>query len=126
MRTKIKAFAAVVAATAGVLLAVSPAALAGPGALGGDASIQATCPTGGWSDKDKTGVDYSNTNANIRTGTGTNCTSVGQALPAHKLDLHCWKAGDAWTWTHLRDTVTGKQGWVRDDLLKGGGSRVQC
>jgi hypothetical protein len=55
---------------------------------------------------------------NIRTGPSTNCTSVGQGQATHDTVLHCFRIGtDGFIWTHLFDLDTGRQGYVRSDLL---------
>lgn len=64
---------------------------------------------------------------NIRTGSSTSCTSVGQAQASHTLDYYCYTVGnDGYTWTYLKDLSTGKLGWVRDDLLADDGSFYYC
>jgi hypothetical protein len=107
-----------------VLVGLAPAALAGPDTAGGGSAV-ASCPDRGWSDRDP-GTDHSTGAANIRTGPGTACTAVGQAQPSHQLDLHCFKNGQGGTWSHVRDTATGKQGWIKDSLLARGGSAYLC
>jgi len=122
MRNRIIAAVAAVAASA--LVSLAPPAAAGPG-LTGDVSAQVSCPDNGWSNKDPN-TGRTNTAANIRTGPSTVCASVGQAQTSHTLDLHCWKNGQNGTWSHVRDTVTGKQGWIKDSLPVGGGSYHPC
>ena len=43
-----------------------------------------------------------------------------------RADYLCYTPGDGGTWTYLRNTSTGDQGWVRDDLLPGYGSNTTC
>lgn len=124
MRTRIKTIAVVVAITGGALGSLGPSALAGPG-LTDDVSVQASCPDNGWSNKDPY-TDRARTASNIRTGPSTACTSLGQAQASHTLDLHCWKSGQNGTWSHVRNTVTGRQGWVKDSTLVGGGAVNEC
>ena len=59
--------------------------------------------------------------------------SVVPAIPAYKPvkgfttnvpSISCYTPGDGGTWTFLRNSSTGDQGWVRDDLLPGYGSNV--
>ncbi|HEX6342974.1 SH3 domain-containing protein [Umezawaea sp.] len=106
-------------------MSLAPSALAAPDEPGAGVSVRAACPNNNWSDKDG-GTDQSTGAANTRTGTGTNCTSVGQAQASHVLDLHCYTEGDGGTWSHIRNTVTGKQGWIKDSLLVNGGSIFHC
>ncbi|WP_394618650.1 hypothetical protein JNUCC0626_05985 [Lentzea sp. JNUCC 0626] len=78
------------------------------------------------SNKDsRTGKLFDGSNVNIRRGPHTACTSDGQGQLSHNVDYHCYTSGDAvtrggvtyLTWTYLRDTTTGVQGWVSDSLL---------
>ncbi len=91
-------------------------------------ALAASCPDNGWSILDGRVGHYFNTNAvNIRTGPSTSCTAVGQGQTSHNVQLDCWKSGGGgYTWSHLYDFTTGKQGWVRDDLLVGNGANVHC
>src|SRR4051812_22773792 len=104
MRTRIKTIAAVAAIAAGGLVSLAPSAFAAPAKPGGEVSVQASCPNNNWSNSDSR-TDHSTTAANIRTGTGTNCTAVGQAQTGHLLDMHCYTEGDGGTWSHVRDTA---------------------
>jgi hypothetical protein len=63
---------------------------------------------------------------NMRTGSSTSCTSRGLAYDSDVINYQCWTAGSDWTWTYARDVTTGRAGWMRDDLLTDGGSRVHC
>lgn len=78
------------------------------------------------SNKDaRSGQLFDASNVNIRRGPHTSCTSDGQGQLSHNVDYHCYAVGDAvtrngityTTWTYLRDTTTGVQGWVSDSLL---------
>ncbi|KPM50903.1 hypothetical protein CcI49_08910 [Frankia sp. CcI49] len=91
-------------------------------------ALAASCPDNGWGIYDGSTGYFFNTNAvNIRTGPGTGCTAVGQGQTSHYVQYDCYKLGDGgYTWTHLYDSTTGKQGWVRDDLLVGYGSNYHC
>jgi hypothetical protein len=87
----------------------------------------ATCPDRGWTIKDNSVGFFFNTNGvNIRTGPGTNCTSVGQGQRSHDVTFDCYKPGDGGTWTHLFDNSTGREGWVKDTLLVDNGSHIRC
>ncbi|MFD4669908.1 hypothetical protein ACFWNN_09245 [Lentzea sp. NPDC058450] len=84
------------------------------------------CTGHGHSNKDsRTGRLFDGSNVNIRRGPHTACTSDGQGQLTHNVDYHCYAIGDSvtrngvtyTTWTYLRDTTTGVQGWVSDSLL---------
>lgn len=95
--------------------------------LPGTPALAASCPDNGWSILDgRVGKFFNGNFINIRTGPSTNCTAVGQGQASHSVRLDCWKSGDDGTWSHLLDRTTGKQGWVRDDLLVALGARGQC
>ncbi len=112
---------AIVALTIGLAATVSAVLPASP-------ALAASCPDNGWSILDARIGQYFNTNyVNIRTGPSTACTAVGQGQQSHTVQLDCWKlGGGGYTWSHLYDFTTGKQGWVRDDLLVGYGANVHC
>ncbi|KOV84533.1 hypothetical protein [Nocardia sp. NRRL S-836] len=99
------------------------------------------CASPAHSNKDtRSGRFFDAGNVNIRRGPHTSsCTSDGQGQLTHNVDYHCWALGDSvtrngstyTTWTYLRDTTTGVQGWVSDaylDLNSNGlrGSLVAC
>jgi hypothetical protein len=73
----------------------------------------------------RSGRFFDGGNVNIRRGPHTSCTSDGQGQLTHNVDYHCYDVGDSVTrngvtyvtWTYLRDTTTGVQGWVSDSLL---------
>jgi hypothetical protein len=95
--------------------------------LPGTAALAASCPDNAWSIKDhRIGLYFNGNFINIRTGPSTLCTAVGQGQANHTVQLDCWKVGDGGTWSHLFDFNTGKEGWVRNDLLVGGGADVAC
>ncbi|MGI5498962.1 hypothetical protein [Lentzea sp. CA-135723] len=84
------------------------------------------CTGHGHSNKDsRSGQLFDGSNVNIRRGPHVGCTSDGQGQLSHNADYHCYAIGDAvtrngvtyTTWTYLRDTTTGVQGWVSDSLL---------
>lgn len=62
----------------------------------------------------------------LRSGPSNSCIQTGQGLPDQLAQYLCYTPGDGGTWTFLRNVSTGDQGWVRDDLLAGGGSQVPC
>lgn len=65
---------------------------------------------------------------NVRSGPSTDCAIVGVAGSVNKADYHCWVPGDESnenTWTYLR-FKDNHYGFVRDDLLDGYGSGVEC
>lgn len=77
---------------------------------------------------------FTGNGVNIRTGPhsppGLSCTSLGQGQRGDGADFHCWTFGDAvgdfTTWSWVRNTRTGVQGWVSDAFLSNGGSLVEC
>jgi hypothetical protein len=112
------------ALTALGLGAVATVAVVVPGA---DPAFAASCPDNAWSIKDgRAGNYFAGNGVRIRTGPSTRCTPVGQGQTSHDVQLDCWKPGDGGRWSHLYDFTTQKQGWVRNDLLKGGGANVRC
>jgi len=91
--------------------------------LPGSPALAATCPNNNWSIKDgRVGNFYSATNVNIRTGTGTNCTSVGQGQPSHTIRLDCYRSGDGGFWSHIYDFTTARGGWSKDEFIQGEGT----
>jgi hypothetical protein len=72
-------------------------------------------------------VDPARTAANQRSGSSTSCAILGVLQTSDNADYYCWtSSNDGFTWTYLRNIRTGVRGWVRDDLLKDGGSFVWC
>ncbi len=62
----------------------------------------------------------------LRSGPSNGCIQTGQGLHDQRADYLCYTPGDGGTWTFVRNTSTGEQGWVRDDQLPGYGSSVAC
>lgn len=62
----------------------------------------------------------------LRSGPSNSCIQTGQGLHDQLAQYLCYTPGEGGTWTFLRNTSTGEQGWVRDDLLAGDGSQVPC
>lgn len=62
----------------------------------------------------------------LRSGPSNSCIQTGQGLHDQRADYLCYTPGDGGTWTFLRNTSTGDQGWVRDDLLPRYGSDTPC
>ncbi|HEX6404090.1 MAG TPA: hypothetical protein VF003_13170 [Pseudonocardiaceae bacterium] len=62
----------------------------------------------------------------LRSGPSNSCIQTGQGLHDQRAQYLCYTPGDGGTWTYLRNTATGDQGWVRDDLLPSYGSNVPC
>ncbi|MBB3663555.1 MULTISPECIES: hypothetical protein [Prauserella salsuginis group] len=63
---------------------------------------------------------------NIRSGPSTGCGVVTQVGSTNKADYHCFDVGsDGKTWTFMRVKHTA-YGWVRDDVLRDGGSNKVC
>lgn len=62
----------------------------------------------------------------MRSGPSNSCIQTGQGVHDQRAQYLCYTPGDGGTWTFLRNTSTGDQGWVRDDQLAGYGSYVRC
>lgn len=78
-------------------------------------------------DKDASGwVSFPAGTTTLRSGPSNSCLQTGQGLHDQRAQYFCYLPGDGGTWTLLRNTSTGDQGWVRDDLLPGNGSDVPC
>ncbi|WP_407841250.1 SH3 domain-containing protein [Streptomyces sp. DSM 116496] len=118
LRTKVAAAAiGVIAATGGLVLPAT--AVAAP-------TGATACSSPGWSIKDgRTGNTTSNA-VNIRSGSSTGCTALGQAQIGHALRYDCYVSGENGTWSHIYDYATGYQGWIKDSLLSGNGASVYC
>jgi hypothetical protein len=54
--------------------------------------------------------------ARIRSHPHTNCTVRGHGNPGNVIDVHCY-AITGRQWWYVRNTTTGVQGWVRNDVL---------
>ncbi|MDQ1744054.1 MAG: hypothetical protein QOE23_2393 [Pseudonocardiales bacterium] len=91
-----------------------------------DATANAPCGTTAPDIDGSSYVSATSSAANIRTGSSTSCTSIGSLLAGQRIDYYCYTRTSTYTWSYLRDVATGKVGWVRDDLLPGGGSLVYC
>ncbi len=121
---------ALAAATASLAIA-APASAAAPASLekegpGVGASNTVSC---GLSYPAKDHHDWVNFPANtvtMRSGPSNSCIQTGQGLHDQKAQYLCYTPGDGGTWTYLRNTATGDQGWVRDDLLPYYGSDTPC
>jgi hypothetical protein len=62
----------------------------------------------------------------MRSGPSNACMQTGQGVHDQNAQYFCYTPGDGGTWTFLRNTSTGDQGWVRDDQLASYGSYVRC
>jgi hypothetical protein len=71
-------------------------------------------------------VNFPANTVTMRSGPSNSCIQTGQGLHDQRAQYLCYTPGDGGTWTFLRNTSTGDQGWVRDDLLPDYGSRVAC
>ena len=87
------------------------------------------------SNRDPNSGSFIENGTNIRRGPhyppGLSCASNGQGQAGQGADFHCFtQNGDefrGWTtWTWVRNTSTGVQGWVNDALLSGFGSFYLC
>jgi hypothetical protein len=77
-------------------------------------------------DKDHHWVNFPPNTVTLRSGPSNGCIQTGQGLHDQRAQYLCYIPGDGGTWTFLRNTATGDQGWVRDDLLPYYGSNVPC
>ncbi|GGM42200.1 hypothetical protein GCM10007977_049660 [Dactylosporangium sucinum] len=90
-------------------------------------AFAASCPDNNHPNLDgRAGNLFIASNARIRTGPSTNCTSVGQGQLNHWVTYYCWKNGDGGTWTYLYDWTINVSGWVSDSLLSQSGSQSSC
>ena len=71
-------------------------------------------------------VNFPANTVTMRSGPSNSCIQTGQGLHDQRAQYLCYTPGDGGTWTYLRNTATGDQGWVRDDLLPKYGSNVPC
>ena len=111
----------------GAVFAAPASAKPTPGS-GPDVGIQ-SCPQGAVDRDTRAGQFFDDNFVNIRTGPhnppGLSCTSLGQGQLTHNVQYWCFANGDTvtrgaetwFTWTFLRDTTTGVQGWVSDAYL---------
>ncbi|MGH3535397.1 MAG: SH3 domain-containing protein [Pseudonocardiaceae bacterium] len=77
--------------------------------------------------KDNSGwVNFPANTVTLRSGPSNSCIQTGQGVHDQRAQYLCYTPGDGGTWTFLRNTSTGDQGWVRDDQLAGYGSYVRC
>lgn len=107
-------------------LGVTASSAGAEGAVPQDIGVQG-CANHAHSNIDSNTGQTNGTGVRIRSGPHTTCTIRGLANPGQVLDYHCFNVNEAGrTWTFLRNTATGVQGWVRDDLLNDAGSFVHC
>lgn len=76
--------------------------------------------------KDNHWVEFPANTSTLRSGPSNSCIQTGQGVHDQRAQYLCYLPGDGGTWTFLRNTSTGDQGWVRDDLLPYYGSSVPC
>ncbi|MGH3772729.1 MAG: hypothetical protein ACRDRW_15270 [Pseudonocardiaceae bacterium] len=117
------------AATATLAIAAPASAGEGPGPHekypGVGASTMISCGVS-YPAKDNRWVNFPPNTATLRSGPSNSCIQTGQGMHDQRAQYLCYAPGDNGTWTYLRNTSTGDQGWVRDDLLPGYGSNVRC
>ncbi len=78
-------------------------------------------------DKDNHGwINFPANTVTLRSGPSNSCIQTGQGMHDQRADYLCFLPGDGGTWTFVRNTSTGAQGWVRDDQLPQYGSDVVC
>jgi hypothetical protein len=118
---------AVLAASAGCLATAFIAVPASAATTTAAATKAYTCPDTVYSVHAENG-GFVGEPVNIRNGPSTACAKTATGYKTDKLTYHCYKynEADGYTWTHLKDNTSGKSGWVRDDLLKNGGSGYYC
>jgi hypothetical protein len=71
-------------------------------------------------------VNFPANTVTLRSGPSNSCIQKGQGLHDQRAQYLCYTPGDGGTWTEVRNTATGDQGWVRDDQLAGYGSNIPC
>jgi hypothetical protein len=71
-------------------------------------------------------VNFPANTVTLRSGPSNSCIQKGQGLHDQRAQYLCYTPGDGGTWTEVRNTSTGDQGWVRDDQLAGYGSNIPC
>ena len=71
-------------------------------------------------------VNFPANTVTLRSGPSNSCIQTGQGMYDQRAQYLCYTPGDGGTWTEVRNTSTGEQGWVRDDQLAGYGSDVPC
>jgi hypothetical protein len=111
------AFAAPASATT-----LTPGGREGPGV---GASTMVSCGLS-YPNKDNHWTNFPANTVTMRSGPSNGCIQTGQGMHDQSAQYLCYTPGDGGTWTYLRNTSTGDQGWVRDDLLPGYGSNVPC
>ncbi|MDG4773654.1 hypothetical protein [Solwaraspora sp. WMMD792] len=108
-------------------ITIAAVMVGGAAVLAVAAPAQASCPQGIASFEPQVNGTFAGTGINIRTGPGTDCTSLGHGQPGQTATFRCWRTGhDGARWTYLHNRATGVSGWSRNDLLSGGGATVSC
>jgi hypothetical protein len=78
-------------------------------------------------DKDHHGwINFPANTVTLRSGPSNGCIQTGQGMYDQRADYLCYLPGEDGTWTYVRNTSTGQQGWVREDQLPAYGSDVVC
>lgn len=118
------------AATATLAMAVPANAGEGPAphqkSPGVGASNTVACGLS-YPDRDNHGfVNFPANTVTLRSGPSNGCIQTGQGMYDQRADYLCYTPGDGGTWTFVRNSSTGAQGWVRDDQLPHYGSDVVC
>jgi hypothetical protein len=124
MKRKVTVAFALPIAAGMCLVGTAGTAMATPSGGTQVAPASAACGASGSTTTTSTG--HATTAAQIRNGSSTSCPAVGAAQPSDVLDYRCWTSAGSFTWTFLKDTRTGKIGWIRDDLLSGDGALAFC
>jgi hypothetical protein len=121
----------ILAATTAILAVAAPASAASAAQLdksgpGVGSSSMVSCGLS-YPDRDHSPwVNFPANTVTMRSGPSNSCIQTGQGLHDQRAQYLCYTPGDGGTWTYLRNTATGDQGWVRDDLLPGYGSNTPC
>ena len=119
----------VLAATTAALVIAAPANAASTAVLGNQGAVGAsTMTTCGLSYpvRDNELVNFPANTVTLRSGPSNSCIQKGQGVHDQRAQYFCYTPGDGGTWTYLRNTSTGEEGWVRDDLLPQYGSNTPC
>ena len=125
--TSARAAAPILAAATATLAIAAPAyaapANSGPGV---GSSTMISCGLSYPAKDNRPWVNFPANTVTLRSGPSNSCIQTGQGLHDQRAQYLCYTPGDGGTWTYLRNTATGDQGWVRDDLLPSYGSTVPC
>ncbi|MFJ6569217.1 SH3 domain-containing protein [Streptomyces sp. NPDC091292] len=102
--------------------------LLGPFTLSPTADAHAACGSRRPPNLDATPISSKGHGINMRSGSSTACAITGEIFGTHQVDYYCWTTGSpsGYTWTYAGNVTASYAGWMRDDLLNDGGSKVWC